>query len=145
MITKGKKALYSSTVRNPFHFAFGCVLLYFCLYTRPDPVPYYDYLSLLRLDLLLQQLLQGDGVRRELGDALAQLLHRHLVLVEVEAEERLVVQVAALGDVQRRRARRVQLLGHRRRRVVQFLQQARLHGVCQCPDPEGGKNKTKKR
>lgn len=80
----------------------------------------------LSLDLLLQQLLQGDGVSRELGDTLTQLLDRHLVLVEVEAEERLVVQVAALGDVQVGSTSRVKLLGDRVLGVVQLLQEVGL-------------------
>lgn len=53
----------------------------------------------LRGDLLLEDILEGDGVRGKLGDTLPQLLNGHLLLVEVEAEQRLVVQVGALGDV----------------------------------------------
>lgn len=81
---------------------------------------------LLRLDLLLQQILQRHRVGRELGDALAQLLNRHLLLVEVEAERGLVVDVRALGDVQLGRALRVELLGDRRLGVVELLEEGRL-------------------
>lgn len=80
----------------------------------------------LRGDLLAQDVLQGDGVRGKLGDTLTQLLHGHLLLVEVEAEQRLVVQVGALGDVQLGGRGRVQLLGDGLLGVVQLLQQSGL-------------------
>lgn len=80
----------------------------------------------LRGDLLAQDLLQGDRIRRELGDTLTQLLHGHLLLVEVEAEQRLVVQVRPLGDVQLGRRGGVQLLGNGVLRVVQLLEQSGL-------------------
>lgn len=49
--------------------------------------------ALSRLDLLLEDVLERLGISSKLGDALAQLLDGHLLLVEVEAEERLVVDV----------------------------------------------------
>lgn len=82
----------------------------------------------LSLDLLLQELLQGDGVGRELGDTLPQLLHGHGLLVEVEAEGGLVVEVLALGDVQTGGTGRVELLRHGGGRVVQLLQQVGRDG-----------------
>jgi len=48
----------------------------------------------------------------ELADALAQLLNRHLVLVEVEAEGSLIRDVAALRDVEAGGGRSIELLGH---------------------------------
>ena len=40
----------------------------------------------LRGELLLDDVLKGDGISGELADTLAQLLDGHLLLVEVEAE-----------------------------------------------------------
>lgn len=74
-----------------------------------------------RLELLAQNILERHGVGGELGDTLAQLLHRHLLLIEVEAEVRLVVQVGTLRNVLGRRRTRVELLRHRRVRVVQLF------------------------
>lgn len=45
------------------------------------------------LELLLEDILEGDGVSSELADTLAELVDGHGVLVEVEAEEGLVVKV----------------------------------------------------
>ena len=56
----------------------------------------------LRGELLLDDVLKGDGISGELADTLTQLLDGHLVLVEVEAEERFVVDVRLLLDVERR-------------------------------------------
>lgn len=65
------------------------------------------------LDLGLEDVLQRHGVGRELGDPLAQLLHAHGVLVEVEAEVGLVVDVRFLLDVEGGGAGGVELLGNR--------------------------------
>jgi hypothetical protein len=46
-----------------------------------------------------KDVLEGDGIGGKFGNTLAQLLDRHLVLVEVEAEQRLVVDVRLLLDV----------------------------------------------
>jgi len=51
-------------------------------------------------NLLAQDILQGDGISGELADTLAQLLHRHGVLVEVESEVGLVIDVGLLLDVE---------------------------------------------
>ena len=51
-------------------------------------------------ELGLDDLLKSLGISSELGDTLTELLNRHLVLVEVEAEERLIVEVRLLLDVQ---------------------------------------------
>lgn len=45
------------------------------------------------LELLLEDILKGDGVSSELADTLAELVNGHGVLVEVETEEGLVVEV----------------------------------------------------
>jgi len=74
------------------------------------------------LDLLPQNVLKRDGIGRELGDALAQLLDGHLVLVEVEAVEGLVVEVVALRDVERLGVFGVEFLGHFVGRVVEIFQ-----------------------
>lgn len=86
----------------------------------------YPFFPLLPLDLLLQDALQRHGVRRELGYALPQLLDRHLLLVEVEAERRLVADVRLLFNVETMCLGRVQLLGDGRGRVEQIFQQRRL-------------------
>lgn len=80
----------------------------------------------LSLDLLLKQLLQSNRIRRELGDTLPELLRGHSILVQVEAEERLVLEVAALGDVEVGGIGRVELLGDRVGRVVELLQEVGL-------------------
>lgn len=53
-------------------------------------------------------------------------MHGHLVLVEVEAEEGLVVEVALLLDVKRRGGGSVELLWNLVFAAVQLLEQARL-------------------
>ena len=75
------------------------------------------------LDLLPKDVLQRHGIGSELGDTLTQLLDRHLVLVEVEAEESLVVEVVALLKVQRGSLRCVELLGDGFLGVVELLKQ----------------------
>jgi hypothetical protein len=52
------------------------------------------------LDLLAQDVLEGDCVSGEFRDTLAELLDGHLVLVEEEAELGLVVDVALLLNVE---------------------------------------------
>jgi hypothetical protein len=56
--------------------------------------------TLCRLDLLAQDILEGDCVSGEFRDTLAELLDGHLVLVEEEAELGLVVDVALLLNVE---------------------------------------------
>lgn len=57
-------------------------------------------LETLCLDLLSQDVLEGDSIGCELGDAFTELLYCHLFLVEVESETRLVVDVRLLRDVE---------------------------------------------
>jgi hypothetical protein len=78
-------------------------------------------LATLSLDLLAQDVLEGDGVGGEFRDTLAQLLDSHLVLVEEEAELGLVVDVGLLFDVERSGVAGVELLGDRVLRVVELL------------------------
>lgn len=80
----------------------------------------------LRLNLLLQDILQGHGVGRELGDTLTELLDGHGLLVELEAEQSLILEVAALGDVEAAGSRGVKLLGDGVLGVVQILEQTGL-------------------
>jgi hypothetical protein len=59
-----------------------------------------DYFHVSRfLNFLPQNVLQSDSIGCEFRNTLAQLLHRHLFLVEVEAEGCLVVDVALLWNV----------------------------------------------
>lgn len=78
------------------------------------------------LDLLLDDALEGDGISSKLGDTFSKLLDGHLFLVEVEAEESLVIQVAALGDVKVRGTGGVELLRHSGVGVVELLKEVGL-------------------
>lgn len=80
----------------------------------------------LRGELLLDDVLKGDSIGGELADTLTQLLDGHLLLVEVEAEERLVADVRLLLDVERRGGGGVELLGDGVVRVDELLQQVGL-------------------
>lgn len=82
--------------------------------------------SFLRRQLLLENVLEGDGIGGKLADTLAQLLDGHLVLVEVESEEGLVVDVALLLEVQGGGAGGVQLLGDGLGGVEKILEQVGL-------------------
>jgi hypothetical protein len=62
-------------------------------------------------ELALEGGLKRLGIGSKLADTLAQLLDSHLVLVEVEAEESLVVDVRLLLEVQRSGLGGVELLG----------------------------------
>lgn len=50
-------------------------------------------------ELLLEDALKGDSISSELADTLSELLNGHLVLVEVKAEESLIIDVGLLLDV----------------------------------------------
>ncbi len=91
----------------------------------PIPTPPHPTKSSL-LNLLPQHILKRNGISRELGDALAQLLDGHLVLVEVEAVEGLIVEVVALGDVERLGVFGVEFLGHFVRRGVEVFEEVGL-------------------
>jgi hypothetical protein len=62
-------------------------------------------------ELALEERLEGLGVGSELGDTITELLDGHLVLVEVEAEESLVVDVRLLLDVETGGLGGIELLG----------------------------------
>lgn len=62
-------------------------------------------------------------------DTVTELLHGHLVLVELEAVERLVVEVLKLGQVEVLGVLCVQLGRHLIRGVVQLLQKCRLEDI----------------
>lgn len=49
--------------------------------------------DILRRQLLLQNVLEGNSIGSKLADTLAELLNSHLVLVEVESEQGLVLDV----------------------------------------------------
>jgi hypothetical protein len=88
-----------------------------------QPAPFLLHLS---LDLLLEDVLEGDGVSRELGDTLTQLLNGHGLLVEVEAEQSLILEVAALGNVEAGGGGSIELLGDGRGGVVELLEETGL-------------------
>lgn len=78
------------------------------------------------LNLLAEDVLEGDGISGELGDTLAELLGGHLVLVEVEAEGSLVVDVALLLNVERVGVGGIELLGDGVGGVVELLKEVGL-------------------
>lgn len=82
------------------------------------------------LDLLAQDILERHSIGSEFRDALAQLLHGHLVLVEVEAELGLVVDVALLLQVERAGLLGDELLGDVVVGVVQLFQEVGLLKSC---------------
>lgn len=81
------------------------------------------------LNLLLENVLEGNGVSRELGDTLAELLDGHLLLVEVEAEGGLVVDVGLLLDVEAGSVGSIELLGDGLLGVVEILKKVGLRSV----------------
>jgi hypothetical protein len=88
--------------------------------------------NLCLLELLLEDLLKGDGVSSELADALAELVDGHGVLVEVEAEETLVVEVWLLLEVELAGFRSDELLGDLVLAVVELLEEVRLRIMLDC-------------
>lgn len=77
-------------------------------------------------ELLLEDTLEGNGVSSELADTLTELLDGHLVLVEVEAEESLIVDVGLLLEVQSSGLLSVELLGDGLLGVEELLEQVGL-------------------
>ena len=78
------------------------------------------------LDLLAEDVLEGNGISSEFRDTLAELLGGHLVLVEVEAEGSLVVDVALLLDVERAGVGSIELLRDGVGGVVELLEEVGL-------------------
>lgn len=79
-------------------------------------------------DLALQDVLKSVGIGRKLADTLTQLLNGHLVLVKVEAEQRLVLDVALLLKAERAGGAGIELLGHIGLGVEELLKQGRGDG-----------------
>ena len=67
--------------------------------------------SLSTLNLLLQNLLERDGISREFRNTFSEFLDGHGLLVEVEPEQRFVVEVRFLGDLEGCGVLGVELLG----------------------------------
>lgn len=89
--------------------------------------------------LLLEDILEGHGVSGKLANALAQLLNSHLVLVEVESEESLVLEVRLALDVGRGGLRGVELLGDGFGAVHELLEEIGLReGVSKAKQKTGG-------
>lgn len=81
------------------------------------------------LELGLEDTLQGLGISSELADTLAQLLDGHLVLVEVEAERRFVIDVGLLLDVEVLSVLGLELPWHGLGGVLELLEQVGLKSV----------------
>ena len=56
--------------------------------------------TLSALNLLLKDTLESDSIGCEFRDTFSQFLDSHCLLIEVESEERLIVEVALLWDVE---------------------------------------------
>jgi hypothetical protein len=93
----------------------------------------YSWFIHLRLDLLLQDVLEGDSIGGKLGDTLTELLNGHSLLVKLEAEQGLVVEVAALGDIEAGGGGGVKLLGNGILGVVELLEETGLCFVSDMP------------
>jgi len=78
------------------------------------------------LNPLLQDTLEGNGIRSELRNTLPQLLDRHSLLVEVEAEQCLVIDVGLLLDVECLGFFSLEHLRHFVGLSVKLLQEVRL-------------------
>ena len=89
----------------------------------------YRTTALRLLDLLTEDVLEGNSIGSEFRDTLAELLGGHLVLVEVEAEGGLVVDVALLLNVKRVGLGGIELLGNGLGGVVQLLEEVGLYVV----------------
>lgn len=83
-------------------------------------------LHLCLLDLLLEDILERNGIGGELGNALAEFLDRHGFLVEVETEQRFVFDVGFLLQVEGRGVFRVEFLLHFVGGVVEFFEKVGL-------------------
>ena len=104
-------------------------------FTRIHLFPFLNSLSNSKLDdlskLLLDDVLESDGISSELADTLAELLDGHLILVEVEAESRLIVDVGLLLEVKRSGLGGIELLGDGLAGVEEFLKKVGLRKVCE--------------
>ena len=93
---------------------------------RASPIQVMTIILLRLLNLLAENVLEGDGVSSKLADALAELVHGHGLLVKVEAEGRLVIEVVFPLNVERRSILGIELLGHLVGAVVQRLEKVWL-------------------
>lgn len=91
-----------------------------------SPIHVMTIILLRLLNLLTENVLEGDGVGSKLADALAELVHGHGLLVKVEAESRLIVKVRLLLNVERRSVLGIKLLRHLVGAVVQRLEKVWL-------------------
>lgn len=89
----------------------------------PRNNPFYLHLS---GNLVLDNLLEGDGVSSKLADALAELLDSHLLLVEGEAELGLVVDESLALNVLGSGGGTVELLGDGVGAVEELLEETGL-------------------
>lgn len=80
----------------------------------------------LTLNLLTKDTLEGDGIRCKLRDTFPQFLNSHSFFIEIESEQRFVLEVGFLRNIKARRIARDQLLWYVLFRVVQFLEQVGL-------------------
>lgn len=78
--------------------------------------------TILALDLLPENIFQGDCVGSELRDPFPQFLHSHGLFVEVEAEQRFVIDVGFFWNVELLRVTGNQFLREVVRRVVQLFE-----------------------
>lgn len=66
----------------------------------------------LSINLLAEDVLQCDGISSKFRYAFPQLLNSHCLFVEIETEQRLVVDVGFLWDVESRGVFSVQFQGY---------------------------------
>ena len=78
--------------------------------------------TLCALNLLPKYALKSDGIGCEFRDTFPKLLDSHCLLIEIESEERLIVDVALLWDVEVLCVACNQLLGNLVGGVVQLLE-----------------------
>lgn len=88
--------------------------------------------SLLALNLLSQNVLQSDGISSEFRDAFPEFLNSHCFFVEIEPEQRLVLNVRLLWDVESCGIFGVQLLRDFVLRIEKLLKQIRLKVIVSC-------------
>jgi hypothetical protein len=79
--------------------------------------------------LLLQDVLQSNGISSEFADTFSQLLHCHGILIEVEPEVWLIVNVGLPLDIKSLGGGCVELLRNHFGGVRQLLEEVGLYGV----------------
>ena len=81
------------------------------------------------LDLLPEDVFECDSISRKFRDTFPKLIDSHGILVEVEAEQRLVFKVGLLGDVQGFGCLGIELLRYLIGRIVEILEKGRLFNI----------------